>query len=96
MPELVLPRPASKPTAGPADDRFWGVVETEFRRMVEQHPILATYVGLHEGDDRLDDATRDAVTQEIDDAHRIERDPGGPPPGREGRGRVPDACAASV
>ena len=74
MPELVLPRPASKPTAGPADDRFWGVVETEFRRMVEQHPILATYVGLHEGDDRLDDATRDAVTQEIADAHEIERE----------------------
>ena len=74
MPELVLPRPASKPTAGPADDRFWGVVETEFRRMVEQHPILATYVGLHEGDDRLDDATRDAVTQEIADAHRVERE----------------------
>ena len=74
MAELVLPRPVSKPTAGHADDRFWGIVEADFRRMVEQHPILATYVGLHAGDDRLDDATRDAVTQEIDDAHRIERE----------------------
>jgi uncharacterized protein (DUF885 family) len=74
MAELVLPRPASKPAAGPADDRFWGIVEADFRRMVEQHPILATYVGLHAGDVRLDDATRDAVIQEIDDAHRIERE----------------------
>ena len=74
MAELVLPRPASKPTAGPSDDRFWGIVEADFRRMVEQHPILATYVGLHAGDARLDDATRDAVTQEIADAHRTERE----------------------
>jgi Uncharacterized protein conserved in bacteria len=74
MAELVLPRPASKPTAGPADDRFWSIVEADFRRMVEQHPIMGTYVGLHDGDDRLDDATRDAVTQEIADAHRFERE----------------------
>jgi uncharacterized protein (DUF885 family) len=74
MAQLVLPRPASKPTAGPADDRFWGIVEADFRRMVEQHPILATYVGLHAGDARLDDASRDAVTQEIADAHRTEHE----------------------
>ncbi len=74
MAELVLPRPASRPTAGPADESFWGIVEADFRRMVEQHPIMATYVGLHEGDDRLDDASRDAVTQEIAEAHRTERE----------------------
>ncbi|MGD0020238.1 MAG: DUF885 domain-containing protein [Candidatus Limnocylindrales bacterium] len=74
MAELVLPRPASKPTAGPADDRFWGIVEAEFRRMVGQHPILATYIGLHEGDDHLDDASRDAVAQEMADVHRVERE----------------------
>ena len=74
MAELVLPRPASTPAAGLADERFWGIVEAEFRQMVEQHPILATYIGLHEGDDRLDDATRDAVIQEIADAHRVERE----------------------
>ena len=72
MAELVLPRPASKPTAGPADDRFWSVVEADFRRMVGQHPIIATYLGLHQADGRLDDATRDAVQQEIADAHRVE------------------------
>ena len=72
MAELVLPRPASKPTAGPADDRFWSIVEADFRQMVDQHPIVATYVGLHQGDGRLDDATRDAVQQEIADSHRLE------------------------
>ena len=72
MAELVLPRPASKPTAGPADDRFWSIVETDFRKMVDQHPIIATYIGLHQADGRLDDATRDAVQQEIADAHRVE------------------------
>jgi uncharacterized protein (DUF885 family) len=72
MAELVLPRPASKPTAGPADERFWEIVEADFRRMVDQHPIVATYVGLHGADDKLDDATRDGVVQEIDDAHRLE------------------------
>jgi uncharacterized protein (DUF885 family) len=74
MAELVLPRPASTPTAGPADERFWGIVEAEFRQMVEQHPILATYIGLHEGDGHLDDATRDALIQEIADARRVERE----------------------
>jgi uncharacterized protein (DUF885 family) len=74
MSEFVLPRPASKPTAGPADERFWEIVETDFRRTVDRHPILATYVGLHQSDDRLDDATRDNVVQEIADAHRVERD----------------------
>lgn len=74
MAELVLPRPASKPTAGPADDRFWGIVEADFRKMVDQHPIIATYVGLHQGDGRLDDATRDAVQQEIADSHRVARE----------------------
>ena len=72
MAELVLPRPASKPTVGPADDRFWSIVEADFRKMVDQHPIIATYIGLHQGDGRLDDATRDAVQQEIADAHRVE------------------------
>jgi uncharacterized protein (DUF885 family) len=74
MAELVLPRPASQPTAGPADGRFWEIVEADFRRMMDRHPILATYVGLHGADDRLDDATRDEVVQEIADAHRLERE----------------------
>jgi uncharacterized protein (DUF885 family) len=72
MAELVLPRPVSTPAQGPLDDRFWEIVEADFRRQVDRHPILATFIGLHDADDRLDDATRDAVVEEIADAHRRE------------------------
>ncbi|MGA3058013.1 MAG: DUF885 domain-containing protein [Candidatus Limnocylindrales bacterium] len=74
MAELLLPRPESTPAAGPLDDKFWGLIEADFRDLVQKHPILATYVGLHDGDGRLDDASRDAVEQEIADAHRLERE----------------------
>jgi uncharacterized protein (DUF885 family) len=74
MAELVLPRPASTPAEGPLDAQFWGVVETHFRHLVQQHPIFATYMGIHDSDDRLDDGTRDAVEQEIAEAHRLQRD----------------------
>jgi uncharacterized protein (DUF885 family) len=76
MAELVLPRPVSQPAPGPADDRFWDLIEADFRRQVKNHPIFGTYMGLHEGDGRLDDGTRDAVIQEIEDAHRLESDLG--------------------
>ena len=76
MAEFGLPRPESKPVAGPLDGRFWDLIEANFRDLVAKHPIFATYVGLHDADDRLDDATRDAVEQEIDDAHRLQRDLG--------------------
>ena len=72
MADLLLPRPASQPTAGALDDRFWDVVEADFRRMVATHPIYATYLGIHDGDDRLDDASRDAVEEDIAQAHRLE------------------------
>ena len=68
MAELVLPRPASQPTAGPLDNTFWDVVEAHFRRLMATHPIYATYLGIHDGDGLLDDATRDAVLQEIANA----------------------------
>jgi len=73
MPELVLPRPVSQPTAGPLDGAFWDLVEADFRRMVETHPILGTYLGIHDGDGRLDDATRDAVVQDVSDAKKLLR-----------------------
>jgi uncharacterized protein (DUF885 family) len=72
MAELVLPRPESTPAAGPLDGKFWDVIEANFRDLVEKHPIFATYVGLHHADDKLDDATRDAVEQEIADAHKLQ------------------------
>ncbi len=72
MAELVLPRPVSTPAPGPADERFWSLVEADFRRQVKDHPIFGTFVGLHDGDGQLDDGSRDAVVQEIEDAHRLE------------------------
>jgi uncharacterized protein (DUF885 family) len=72
MSELVLPRPVSQPTEGPLDGTFWDIVEADFRRTIANHPIYATYLGIHDDDGRLDDATRDAVVQEIADARRLE------------------------
>jgi uncharacterized protein (DUF885 family) len=74
MADLLLPRPVSQPAAGPLDDRFWDVVEADFRRMIANHPIYATYLGIHDADDRLDDASRDAVEEDIAQAHRLERE----------------------
>ena len=74
MAELVLPRPASTPAPGPLDDRFWDIVEADFRRLMANHPIYATYLGIHDSDDRLDDATRDAVVQELADSHATLRE----------------------
>jgi len=74
MAELVLSRPVSQPVAGPLDGAFWDLVEADFRRMVETHPIFGTYLGIHDGDGRLDDATRDAVVQDMSDAKKLLRE----------------------
>ena len=74
MADIVLPRPASTPAPGPLDDQFWGIVEADFRRLVANHPIYATYLGIHDSDDRLDDATRDALVGELADSHRTLRE----------------------
>ncbi len=74
MADLVLPRPESLPSEGPLDGKFWDLVEADFRRMIANHPIYATYLGIHDHDDRVDDATRDAVVQDIADAHAFQRD----------------------
>ena len=74
MAEIVLPRPESAPTLGPLDDLFWSIVEADFRRLVANHPIYATYLGIHDSDGHLDDATRDAVIGEIADSHRTLRE----------------------
>jgi uncharacterized protein (DUF885 family) len=74
MAELVLPRPESTPAAGPLDGKFWDIVESDFRRLVADHPIYATYLGIHDADDRLDDASRDAIVQELADSHATLRE----------------------
>ena len=74
MADLVLPRPVSQPAAGPLDDKFWNLVEADFRRLIANHPVYATYLGIHDDDGLLDDATRDAVVQDVADAKEFERE----------------------
>jgi uncharacterized protein (DUF885 family) len=63
--DIDLPRPAPAPDAGPLDDRLYELVEQRVRRLVSAHPVLASYLGIHAEDDRLGDASRDAVLGEI-------------------------------
>ncbi len=65
--EVKLTRPERAPDAGPLDDRFYDLVEARFRRVVRENPIYGTYVGLHEGDERWGDGSRDAVLQDLAD-----------------------------
>jgi uncharacterized protein (DUF885 family) len=69
--DFPLTRPAPAPDAGPLDERFYDLVEARFRRVVHDHPDLATFVGIHTEDHRLADGSRDAVLGEIaaDRAH---------------------------
>lgn len=62
-----LPRPRPAPEPGPRDDELYDLVERRFRRLVADNPILGTILGLHEHDDKLGDASRDAVLEELDE-----------------------------
>ena len=37
-----LTRPAPAPDRGPLDDTFYGLVESRFRRLVREHPLVGT------------------------------------------------------
>jgi len=64
--DVVLTRPsATRP--GPLDARLFDLVETRFRRLVRDNPVLGTYVGIHTEDDRLGDGSRDALLGELAD-----------------------------
>jgi uncharacterized protein (DUF885 family) len=69
--DVVLSRPAPAPDAGPADENLYDLVESRFRRIVRDNPIVGTYLGIHAEDDQLGDGTRDAVLAELaaDKAH---------------------------
>jgi uncharacterized protein (DUF885 family) len=64
--EVELTRPAPAPDRGPLDDRFYDLVESRFRRLVRQNPLLATYLGIHTEDDQLGDGSRDVVLSELE------------------------------
>ena len=65
--EVVLTRPPADPGAGPLDDTLYNLVEARFRRVVRNNPILGTYLGIHTDDEKLGDASRDAVLRELAD-----------------------------
>ena len=69
--DVVLPRPGPAPDAGPLDSTLYDLVETRFRRIIADNPLIGTYLGIHTEDHRLGDGTRDAVLAELaaDKAH---------------------------
>jgi len=63
--DVVLSRPEPAANAGPVDNELYDIVETRFRRIVHDNPIVGTYFGIHTEDDRLGDASRDALLGEL-------------------------------
>jgi uncharacterized protein (DUF885 family) len=62
--DVVLTRPeAGRP--GPLDDKLFDLVEARFRRVIRDNPVVGTYVGIHTEDNRLGDASRDGVLEEL-------------------------------
>ncbi len=51
-----------------AEQQLDALLTERFYGIVERHPVFATYLGLHDHDDRLGDGSRDAVQGEIDAA----------------------------
>lgn len=63
----ALTRPERAADAGPLDDRLYDLVEARFRRVIRDDPVYGTYVGLHDGDDRWGDGSRDALLGQLDE-----------------------------
>jgi uncharacterized protein (DUF885 family) len=68
---IELSRAEPAPSPGPLDDRFYDLVESRFRRIVESEPTYATHLGIHAWDDRLADPSRERLLGDIaaDRAH---------------------------
>jgi uncharacterized protein (DUF885 family) len=63
---IELTRPAPAPVPGPLDETFYDLVESRFRRRVQEEPTWATYLGIHAWDDRLPDASRERLLGDIE------------------------------
>jgi uncharacterized protein (DUF885 family) len=63
--DVVLTRPEPSAQRGPLDDEFYDLVESRFRRLVRDNPLIGTYLGIHTEDHRLGDGGRDAVLDEL-------------------------------
>ena len=64
--EPQLTRPAPATDRGARDDELYDLVETRFRRLVQDDPVLGTYLGIHTHDERLGDGSRDALLGELE------------------------------
>lgn len=71
--DLILPRPAPAPDAGPLDERLYDLAQARAQRLFHDNPILASSFGVHSEDSRLGDASRDALEGQIA-AERAHRD----------------------
>jgi uncharacterized protein (DUF885 family) len=53
-------RPGPAADAGPLDTRLYDLVEERLRRILVESPPVATFIGIHDLDDRLGDGSREA------------------------------------
>ena len=68
---VELTRAPAAANPGPADEALYDLVEARFKRVVEEEPTWATYLGIHAWDDRLPDPSRERILgdAEQDRAH---------------------------
>ena len=59
------PPPPSQPAAGSGDTRFEAVAHEYLEDLYRRQPTQATYLGIHKYDDRLEDYSRQAVTDAV-------------------------------
>src|SRR6185436_7096028 len=65
------PPPPSQPAAGSADARFEAAAHEYLEDLYRRQPTQATYLGIHKYDDRLDDYSRQAVTDAVASARQF-------------------------
>ncbi|HXG25834.1 MAG TPA: DUF885 domain-containing protein [Candidatus Binatia bacterium] len=58
---VELTRAPAAANPGPLDDALYDLIESRFRRVVEEEPTWATYLGIHAWDDRLPDPSRERI-----------------------------------
>jgi uncharacterized protein (DUF885 family) len=58
---VELSRAPAAASPGPLDGTLYDLVEARFRRVVEEEPTWATYLGIHAWDDRLPDPSRERI-----------------------------------
>jgi len=65
------PPPPSQPAAGSGDAQFEAAAHEYLEDLYRRQPTQATYLGIHKYDDRLDDYSRQAVTDAVASARQF-------------------------